>query len=113
MKKVILWLFAFAIVAYPVIDPRIPQEKATPSTAVETTAGGLIIGLDGGTYQPYSTAVIAKVQGALAAKGFYKGEVNGVFDKETLNAIGAFQKQNGLTVSGVPSPSTRRLLFRD
>lgn len=71
MKKVILWLFAVAIVAYPVIDPRIPQEKATPSTAVETTAGGLIIGLDGGTYQPYSTAIIAKVQGALAAKGFY------------------------------------------
>jgi peptidoglycan hydrolase-like protein with peptidoglycan-binding domain len=112
MKKAVACLFAIATVVYPVIDPRIPQQKATPSTAVATTAGGLIVGLDGGTYQPYSTAIVAKVQGALAAKGFYKGEATGVFDKETMNAIAAFQKQNGLTVSGVPSPSTRRLLFR-
>lgn len=105
--------FTMAIVALATIDPRIPKSQAPPSTAIQTTPGGLIVGLDGGTYQPYKPTLIAKVQGALAKRGFYKGEVNGLFDKETMTALGAFQKQHGLTVSGMPSPGTRRLLFRD
>ena len=113
MKAMLFASFTMAIVALATIDPRIPKTQTLPSTAVQTTPGGLIVGLDGGTYQPYNPALIAKVQGALAKKGFYKGEVNGVFDKETMTALGAFQKQNGLTVSGMPSPGTRRLLFRD
>lgn len=113
MKQLLFAFLTVAIVAFATIDPRIPKTQAPPSTAVQTTPGGLIIGLDGGTYQPYKPALIAKVQGALATQGFYKGEINGVFDKETMAAVGAFQKQHGLTVNGMPSPATRRLLFRD
>jgi peptidoglycan hydrolase-like protein with peptidoglycan-binding domain len=71
----------------------------------------LVKGLDGGTYERYSSAVVEKVQTALKEKGLYQGEVNGELDEPTMNAIGEFQKANNLTVSGVPSPSTRRLLL--
>lgn len=112
MKNVLFGFFALAL-ALQAIDPRLPIPKAPPSAAVSRTSGGLIIGLDGGTYEPYKSTLIARVQGALAKQSFYKGEVNGVFDKETMTAIGAFQKKHGLGVNGMPSPSTRRLLFKD
>ena len=113
MKTMLFASLTMATVALATTDPGIPRTQAPPSIAVETTPGGLIVGLDGGTYEPCKPTLIAKVKGALAKKGFYKGEINGVFDKETMTALGAFQKQSGLTVSGMPSPGTRRLLFRD
>lgn len=73
----------------------------------------LIKGLDGGTYEPYSPALIEKVQSALNAEGLYQGQVNGALDEDTMNAIGEFQKRNQLTVSGVPSPNTRRSLLKE
>lgn len=112
MKNVLFGFFALAL-ALHAIDPRLPKTQAPPSTAVQYTPGGLIVGLDGGTYEPYKSTLVAKVQGALAKQGLYKGGVDGVFDKETMTAIGAFQKKHGLTVNGMPSPGTRRLLFRD
>jgi peptidoglycan hydrolase-like protein with peptidoglycan-binding domain len=71
----------------------------------------LIRGLDGGTYKPHSPAVVEKVQTALKEKGLYQGEVIGELDEATMKAVGEFQKANNLTVSGVPSPSMRKLLF--
>jgi len=82
--------------------------------AQEKQAAGevnLVQGLDGGTYEPYDSAVIEKVQGALKTLGLYQGEVNGVLDADTMKAIGEFQKSRSLTVSGVPSPRTRKALF--
>jgi peptidoglycan hydrolase-like protein with peptidoglycan-binding domain len=90
---------------------------APPALAVqgqmETKTVTLIKGLDGGTYEPYSPDVIEKVQASLKDTGFYAGEINGELDEATMNAIGEFQKENQLTVSGVPSPSTRRLLVEE
>ncbi|MBL8218987.1 MAG: peptidoglycan-binding protein [Bryobacterales bacterium] len=94
-----------AIVALATIDPGIPKSQPPPSTAIQTTSGGLIVGLDGGTYQPYKPTLIAKVQAALAKKGFYKGEVNGLFDKETMTALGAFQKQMDLPSAACRPPA--------
>lgn len=112
MKKLLIAVLSLAIAALPAVVPRDPptQEPAEPA---KTTAAGLIVGLDGGTYQPYKPEVVSKVQAALAQKGFYKGEINGTLDKPTMTAIGEFQKQNGLTVSGVPSPSTRKALLTE
>jgi peptidoglycan hydrolase-like protein with peptidoglycan-binding domain len=70
----------------------------------------LIKGLDSGDYMPYRQLVIEEVQELLRARGHYQGDANGVLDEATMNAIGEFQKANGLHVSGVPSPMTRRLL---
>jgi len=47
-----------------------------------------------------------------ALAGQQWGEVNGVLDEDTMKAIGEFQKSRGLTVSGVPSPRTRKALFQ-
>jgi murein L,D-transpeptidase YcbB/YkuD len=70
----------------------------------------MITGLDGKEYEPYKTSVIEAVQAALQRAGVYSGTVNGVLDETTMQAIGEFQKQHGIHVSGVPSPKTREAL---
>ncbi len=67
----------------------------------------MIQGLDGGSYENVCPSVMKNVQVALQAKGLYAGPISGVLDEATLNAIGEYQKANGLRVSGVPSPATR------
>ena len=72
---------------------------------------GLIIGLDGGLYEHYKASQIEKAQQHLRELELYFGPVDGYFGKPTMDAIGAFQKQNSLQVSGVPSPMTRKYLY--
>ncbi|HSB13833.1 MAG TPA: peptidoglycan-binding domain-containing protein [Bryobacteraceae bacterium] len=90
---------------------------ALPALAVqdqkETESVALITGLDRGTYEPYNPGVIEQVQAVLKKNGLYQGDVNGGLDEPTMKAIGEFQKANNLTVSGVPSPATRRLLLEE
>jgi peptidoglycan hydrolase-like protein with peptidoglycan-binding domain len=74
---------------------------------------GLIEGLDGGQYEQYLVSVTEKVQNILRGKGLYAGPADGVFDTPTLEAVGAFQEQESLQRSGVPSPMTRARLFSD
>ena len=50
-------------------------------------------------------------QRALQAQGFYSGEAHRYLDEETMKALGEFQKQKGLKVSGVPTPRTRKALW--
>ncbi len=88
-----------------------PLVRGQAEEAKEKKQVTLIKGLDGGLYEPYSAAVVEKVQAALKDKGLYTGEVNGQLDEDTMKALAEFQKQNQLTVSGVPSPSTRRALL--
>src|SRR3972149_3715299 len=78
----------------------------------ETKPITLIQGLDGGDYEPYAPRVMERVQEALRSQGLYSGEVNGLLDEATMEALGEFQKQHGLQVCGVPTPSTRRALFQ-
>lgn len=83
--------------------------SAAPAFAVQTE-DGLIKGLDGGLYQPYKPSVIREVQQELAKRGLFHEKADGVFDDATMKAIGAFQTKQGIVVSGVPSPDTRRAL---
>ncbi len=46
---------------------------------------------------------VAKVQRALAGRGFYRGTVDGVAGARTRAAIAAYQKAEGMPVSGAPS----------
>ena len=46
---------------------------------------------------------IAKLQRALTAKGLYRGAADGVLGSRTKAAISAFEKANGLPVTGLPS----------
>jgi hypothetical protein len=43
---------------------------------------------------------------------FYGGDVHGVLDTETRDAVMRFQTSRGLDVDGVPGPQTRRALVR-
>lgn len=74
-------------------------------------ATGLIRGLDGGDYEQYLVSVVVKVQERLRRQGRYAGPADGRFDNATLEAVGRFQEEQNLQVSGVPSPMTRGRLF--
>lgn len=70
----------------------------------------LIKGLDGGDYQPYKPSVIERVQRQLSELGYYQGPVDGRLSQETMEALGQFQKENRLVVTGIPTPRTRQRL---
>jgi hypothetical protein len=53
---------------------------------------------------------IKKLQEALKAKGFYKGEVNGRKDSATDEAIKAFKVANKLSADSVAGPKVKELL---
>ncbi len=72
---------------------------------------GLIQGLDGGDYGQYLPSAIERVQQRLRDMARYAGPVDGHLGAATMQAIGEFQKEQELQVSGVPSPMTRSRLF--
>ena len=80
---------------------------------VEGAEYGLVRGLDEGEYDAYGTSAVLEVQQALADRGLYQGPVDGVFGAATREAIGEFQRQSNIQVTGMPSPSTRRALGLD
>jgi len=53
---------------------------------------------------------IKLAQEALTTVKEYMGEINGVLDSVTINAIQAFQKTNGLTADGILTDKTKKLL---
>lgn len=53
---------------------------------------------------------VRKVQQKLKEYGYYSGPVDGVFAKETYDAVVWFQRKNGLAVDGAVGPSTAAAL---
>ena len=80
---------------------------------MEGQVGTLLRGIDGAPYDPYRPTVIEQTQQKLNELGLYDGAVTGVLDENTMQAVGEFQKNNGLHASGVPSPETRKELGID
>jgi hypothetical protein len=74
---------------------------------------GLLKGMDGGDYEQYKISVVERVQERLRTLGLYAGPADGVFDVPLRTAVGSFQEQEELPVSGVPSPMTRSRLFSE
>jgi len=56
---------------------------------------------------------VMDLQKALAARGFYKGAVDGIFGYGTEEAVLAFQREAGLTVDGWAGPATLKALAND
>jgi peptidoglycan hydrolase-like protein with peptidoglycan-binding domain len=48
----------------------------------------------------WTKAQVTEAQQGLAKAGFYKGKINGKYDKATKQAISAYQKANKLPVTG-------------
>lgn len=51
---------------------------------------------------------LTQIQEDLKLIGLYKGEISGNADEETVRAIMAFQKQNGLAADGALGPQTSK-----
>ena len=51
-----------------------------------------------------------KVQSELARRGYYHGQINGVIDSDSRQAIRAFQKAQGLHATGLIDPGVLRAL---
>ncbi|KIP94545.1 NlpC/P60 family protein [Pseudomonas fluorescens] len=54
---------------------------------------------------------IKQIQKTLISKGFFPGEVDGVWGRRTIAATKAFQKKMGLDVDGIVGPNTTIALF--
>lgn len=49
---------------------------------------------------------VKQIQEKLKRWGYYKGSVDGIYGSQTLSAVKAFQKKNGLTVDGIAGTKT-------
>lgn len=83
------------VVSYPHYHPGAP-----------TTNG------QGAGYRDWTQAQMKSLQEALIAKG-YKIQATGTWDDATRGAVSAFQKKQGLKVTGFPNQETRQALGLD
>ena len=54
---------------------------------------------------------MAQLQGALAELGYLSGKIDGNYGTNTVDAVKAFQKANGLTADGTAGENTQKMLF--
>ncbi|MCI8383346.1 MAG: spore cortex-lytic enzyme [Clostridia bacterium] len=53
---------------------------------------------------------VTTIQTKLKRWGYYKGNVDGIYGTQTLNAVKYFQRKNGLTVDGIAGPATLKAM---
>ena len=53
---------------------------------------------------------VRSIQQALKSRGYYKGNIDGIFGTATKNAVTAFQRDNGLKVDGIAGKETLKVL---
>jgi N-acetylmuramoyl-L-alanine amidase len=53
---------------------------------------------------------VRNIQTKLKRWGYYKGNVDGIYGSQTLEAVKYFQRKNGLTVDGIAGPATLRAM---
>lgn len=103
---------AFAVAVVPLAAPLPAAQKNMQEKENSNQQIALVKGLNGATYEAYLPSVVKEVQQALKNKDLYQGKVDGKLDHSTEEAIGKFQKENHLMVSGIPSPDTRKMLLK-
>ena len=94
-------------------DTMLPYKTAQPTAAPEYISGTL-------PYRDFKTLKknskgedVYWLQCKLTELGYYSGHIGGVYLDGTVNAVKAFQKDNGLTADGVAGESTLRALYRE
>ena len=74
---------------------------------VFTLSGNKTETVHAATYKQGSTGTTVKtIQKKLKNWGYYKGSVDGIFGKQTKEAVKSFQKKNNLTVDGIVGKKT-------
>ncbi len=86
-----------------VIPQGIPLNPLTPIQPVGTYRSFVSVGDTG--------FEVRRVQQRLRELNFYRGPINGFFDRTTQDAVVRFQRANGITQTGVVGPTTRIYMF--
>ena len=81
---------------------RLYSSDAVPASAAEVDYGSIRLGDRGDK--------VVQVQDCLMQMGYLDG-INGVYDEATMDAVKAFQRDNGLTADGVAGSRTLQILF--
>ena len=53
---------------------------------------------------------VTQIQTKLKRWGYYKGNVDGIYGTQTVNAVKYFQRKNGLTQDGIAGPATLKAM---
>ena len=53
---------------------------------------------------------VRTIQTILKRWGYYKGNIDGIYGSQTLEAVKYFQRKNGLTVDGIAGPATLKAM---
>jgi peptidoglycan hydrolase-like protein with peptidoglycan-binding domain len=56
-------------------------------------------------------SAVTSLQRRLSSLGYYKGYLDGIFGSQTEAAVRAFQRNNGLSVTGVADPTTQTRVY--
>ena len=56
---------------------------------------------------------VKMLQSLLRDRGFYNGSIDGIFGRETQDAVKSFQRKNGLRADGIAGPKTMEKLSTD
>ncbi len=98
-----------------VASPEIQQlifEKGAKNAAGKKTSVKTVPDVDGFSMKLNATGDrVTALQQMLKTMGYYNALPNGVFDRDTYQAVRAFQKAKGLTVDGVAGPKTLAVLY--
>lgn len=82
--------------------PAVGGEKPNNNAIAQNPESSEVIYLEQGS----RGTRVRSLQQRLRALGYYRGEINGVFDADTKEAVMRFQQAQGLTVDGVVGPRT-------
>ncbi len=88
-----------------------PQPTATPTPTPAASDGTSGSGLWPTLRQDDRGAEVSQLQEALIQLKYLSGKADGVYGEKTVNAVKAFQKNNGLTADGVAGEKTQKLLY--
>ena len=103
-------LFSENVLAKGATPTPVPTETPAPEAAAETIDAAAAVvwtTLRSGD----SGEAVAQLQEALAALGYYTGKVDGNYGTQTVSAVKALQKANGLTADGSAGEKTQKLLY--
>ena len=103
-------LFSENVLAKGATPTPVPTETPAPEAdaeAIDAAAAVVWTTLRSGD----SGEAVAQLQEALAALGYYTGKVDGNYGTQTVSAVKALQKANGLTADGSAGEKTQKLLY--
>lgn len=95
-KKIIISLFFIFIISVLIIISNFLYEKNSTIEALSK------YGSRGNE--------VTQIQTKLKRWGYYKGNIDGIYGTQTLNAVKYFQRKNGLAVDGIAGPATLRAM---